>query len=451
MTSTLICNSDGIFTGLPGDAMRTRGAIRIRNGRIAAMGDLDPEPGEEIIDASGCVIYPGLISTHHHLFQSVLKGVRAGINLPLMGWLRSVPHSYWHKVDEEGLYTAARIGLVELLLSGTTTAADHHYVFSDTYRFDPADVIFEVARDLGLRLVFCRGGGTIARPVDGERPIPFEPLDAMIKSIAACAQRFHDAASDSMRRVVFAPTTPPWSVKPAELKVIAAAARALGLRLHSHLSETDDYVAFCLNEFGKRPVHWIAENDWLGPDVWFAHLVHLDEEEIELLVETGTGMSHCPQSNCRLGSGVAPADRIAARGGLVSLAVDGSASNEAGDMISEMHSAWHTHRAAKGAGATTVEEVVRWATVNGARVLGFPDIGVLAPGKLADLAIFNLSSPRYFGLHDPLSGPVAGAGAAYLKMLMVGGRIVVENGVIPGLDLEKLRHDAAAIIKRIAN
>ncbi|HKD25805.1 MAG TPA: amidohydrolase family protein [Xanthobacteraceae bacterium] len=451
MTSTLICNSDGIFTGLPGDAMRTRGAIRIRNGRIAAMGDLDPEPGEEIIDASGCVIYPGLISTHHHLFQSVLKGVRAGINLPLMGWLRSVPHSYWHKVDEEGLYTAARIGLVELLLSGTTTAADHHYVFSDTYRFDPADVIFEVARDLGLRLVFCRGGGTIARPVDGERPIPFEPLDAMIKSIAACAQRFHDAASDSMRRVVFAPTTPPWSVKPAELKVIAAAARALGLRLHSHLSETHDYVAFCLNEFGKRPVHWIAENDWLGPDVWFAHLVHLDEEEIELLVETGTGMSHCPQSNCRLGSGVAPADRIAARGGLVSLAVDGSASNEAGDMISEMHSAWHTHRAAKGAGATTVEEVVRWATVNGARVLGFPDIGVLAPGKLADLAIFNLSSPRYFGLHDPLSGPVAGAGAADLKMLMVGGRIVVENGVIPGLDLEKLRHDAAAIIKRIAN
>jgi len=451
MTSTLICNSDGIFTGLLGDAMRATGAIRILNGRIAAMGDLAPEPGEEIIDASGCVIYPGLISTHHHLFQSVLKGVRAGINLPLMGWLRSVPHSYWHKVHEEELYTAARIGLVELLLSGTTTAADHHYVFSDTYRFDPADVIFEVARDLGLRLVFCRGGGTIRRPVDGEQPIPFEPLDAMIKSIAACAQRFHDAASDSMRRVVFAPTTPPWSVKTDELKVIAAAARALGLRLHSHLSETHDYVAFCLNEFGKRPVHWIAEHDWLGPDVWFAHLVHLDEEEIDLLVETGTGMSHCPQSNCRLGSGVAPADRIAARGGLVSLAVDGSASNEAGDMISEMHSAWHTHRATKGAGATTVEEVVRWATVNGARVLGFPDIGVLAPGKLADLAIFNLQSPRYFGLHDPLSGPVAGAGAADLKILMVGGRIVVENGVIPGLDLEKLRYDAAAIIKRIAN
>ena len=450
MTSTLICNSDGIFTGLPGDAMRTTGAIRVLNGRIAAIGDLASEPGEEIIDASGCVIYPGLVSTHHHLFQSILKGVRAGINLPLMGWLRSVPHSYWHKADEEDLYTAARIGLVELLLSGTTTAADHHYVFSSTYRFDPADVIFEVARELGLRLVFCRGGGTTPRPVDGERPLPFEPLDAMIKSVAACAQRFHDPGQDSMRRVAFAPTTPPWSVKPDELKVIAAAARDLGLRLHSHLSETHDYVEFCLNNFGKRPVHWIAEHDWLGTDVWFAHLVHLDEAEIALLIETGTGMSHCPQSNCRLGSGIAPADRIAARGGMVSLAVDGAASNEAADMISEMHSAWHTHRAAKGAGATTVEEVVRWATVNGARVLGFDDIGVLAPGKLADIAIFNLSSPRYFGLHDPLAGPVTGAGAADLKILMVGGRIVVENGAIPGLDLEKLRRDAASVIARIA-
>jgi len=452
MTTMLIRGAEGIFTGLPGEAMRAVGAIRIRDGRIAAIGALKPAPGERVIDAAGCVIYPGLVSTHHHLFQSILKGVRAGINLPLMGWLRSVPHGYWHKIDEEGLHTAARIGLVELLLSGTTTAADHHYVFSDTYRFDPADVIFEVARDLGLRLVFCRGGATMSRPVEGSDaiPIPVEPLDAMIKSIAACAQRFHDPSPASLRRVVFAPTTPSWSVKPDELKVIAAAARSQGLRLHTHLSETDDYVQFCLARFGKRPIHWIAEHDWLGPDVWFAHLVHVDAEETALLVETGTGMAHCPQSNCRLGSGIAPADRMAAQGGLVSLAVDGAASNESADMISEMNSAWHTHRAAKGASATTVEEVVRWATVNGARVLGFDDIGVLAPGKLADIAVFDLSSPRYFGLHDALAGPVVGAGAADLRLLMVGGRIVVENGAIPGIDIEKLRRDAADVVKRIA-
>jgi cytosine/adenosine deaminase-related metal-dependent hydrolase len=450
-TSLLIRDAIGIFTGLPGDAMRATGAIRIRNGRIAAIGDLAPEPGERTVDASGCVIYPGLVSTHHHLFQSVLKGVHAGINQPLMAWLRSVPHAYWNKVNEEELYTAARVGLVELMLSGTTTAADHHYVFSDAYRFDPAAVIFEAARELGLRLVLCRGGGTVVHErAAAVQPVPVEPLDAMIKSVAACAQRYHDPAPDSMRRVSFAPTTPPWSLKPDELKVVAAAARDLGLPLHSHLSETTDYVTFCLDRFGKRPVHWIADHDWLGPDVWFAHLVHLDAEEIDLLLETGTGMSHCPQSNCRLGSGIAPADLMAARGGAVSLAVDGAASNESADMISEMNSAWHMHRSTKGASAVTVEDVVRWATVNGARVLGFPDIGTLAPGKLADIAVFNLSSPRYFGLHDTLVGPVVGAGAADVKLLMVGGRVVVENGAIPGLDMEKLRRDAAGIIRRIA-
>jgi cytosine/adenosine deaminase-related metal-dependent hydrolase len=202
--------------------MRATGAIRVRDRRIAAMGELAPEPGERIIDAAGCVIYPGLVSTHHHLFQSVLKGVRAGINQPLMGWLRSVPHAYWHKVNEDELYTAARIGLVELMLSGTTTAADHHYVFSDTYRFDPATVIFEVARELGLRLMLCRGGGTtVHERADAVQPVPVEPLDAMIKSVEACAQRFHDPAPDSMRRVAFTDHT----------TVVGEARRAEGHRI----------------------------------------------------------------------------------------------------------------------------------------------------------------------------------------------------------------------------
>src|SRR5271167_3926655 len=239
MTSTLIRGAEGICAGRPGDAMRANGAIRIEGDRIVAIGDLAPEPGERIIDASGCVIYPGLVSTHHHLFQSILKGVRGGINLPLMSWLRAVPHAYWSEIGEEELYVAARIGLVELLLSGTTTAADHHYMFSDAYRFDPADVIFAAARDLGLRLVFCRGGATVFRTFDtpGFRPMPTEPLDAMIKSVEACAQRYHDPSPASTRRVAFAPTTPPWALAVPELKVVADAARRLGLRLHSHMSE----------------------------------------------------------------------------------------------------------------------------------------------------------------------------------------------------------------------
>jgi cytosine/adenosine deaminase-related metal-dependent hydrolase len=272
----------------------------------------------------------------------------------------------------------------------------------------------------------------------------------MIKSVEACAQRYHDPSPASLRRVAFAPTNPPYSVEPGELGEIVAAARRMGLRIHGHLSECAADVDHCLAAYGKRPVEWMADHDWLGPDVWFAHLVHIDDREIDLLIESGTGIAHCPQSNCRLGSGIVPAERMAARGGAVSLAVDGAASNESADMISEMHGAWHVHRAVKGAAAVSVEDVVRWASAGGARVLGYEDIGVLAPGKLADIAIFDLSHPRYCGLHDPLSGPVAAGGAAQLRYLLVGGRVVVENGNIPGLDLARLRHDAAQAVRRLA-
>ena len=452
MTGLLIENATGIFTGLSGAAMRTSGSIRVRDGVIVAMGELPPEPDERRLDARDCVIYPGLISTHHHLFQSVLKGVRSGINLPLAGWLRAVPYTFRSKFDEEALAVAARVGLAEMLLSGTTTVADHHYLFNDSFRFDPAQVIFDVARSLGIRLVLCRGGATRARHFDSDEivPMPTESLDRMLQSVEACAQRFHDTSPGSLTQVALAPTTPTWSLDPGELKEVIAAARRMKLRLHSHLSESHEYVDFCLSVHGKRPVHWLADHDWLGPDVWFAHLVHLDADEVGILANTGTGMAHCPQSNCRLGSGIAPADAMARLGGAVSLGVDGAASNEAADMISEMHSAWHTHRAAKGADAVTAEDVVHWATAGGARVLGLPQIGTLAPGQQADIAIFNLDHPRHFGMHDPMIAPVTCAGSANLRALLIGGRMVVENGVIPGLDIQKLKYDAARVVARMA-
>jgi cytosine/adenosine deaminase-related metal-dependent hydrolase len=452
MTALLIENATGIFTGRPGAAMRTGGSIRIRDGVIVAMGALQAEPDERRLDARDCVIYPGLISTHHHLFQSVLKGVSSGINLPLAGWLRAVPYTFRSKFDEEALAVAARIGLAEMLLSGTTTVADHHYLFNDSFRFDPAQVIFDVARSLGIRLVFCRGGATKARHFDSDEivPMPTESLDRMLQSVEACAQRFHDTSPGSLTQVALAPTTPTWSLDPGELKEVIAAARRMKLRLHSHLSESHEYVDFCLSVHGKRPVHWLADHDWLGPDVWFAHLVHLDADEVGILASTGTGMAHCPQSNCRLGSGIAPADAMARLGGAVSLGVDGAASNESADMISEMHSAWHTHRASKGADAVTAEDVVHWATAGGARVLGLPHIGTLAPGQQADIAIFNLDQPRHFGMHDPMIAPVTCAGSASLRALLIGGRMVVENGVIPGLDIQKLKFDAARVVARMA-
>jgi len=452
MTAWLIENAVGIFTGRSGAGMRTTGSIRVRDGVITAIGALQAEPGETTLDARGCVIYPGLISTHHHLFQSVMKGVKAGLDQPLAGWLRSVPYRLWSKIDEEALAVAARIGLTEMLLSGTTTIADHHYLFSESYRFDPAQVIFEVARSLGIRLVLCRGGATITRRFDNDDfvPMPTETLDHMLKSVEACAQRFHDTSPGSLSQVVLAPTTPTWSIEPGQLKEAIAAARRMKLRLHSHLSESPEYVEFCMAVHGKRPVEWLADHDWLGSDVWFAHLIHLDPNEVRILASTGTGMAHCPQSNCRIGSGIAPADALSRLGGAVSLGVDGAASNESADMISEMHSAWHTHRAVKGPASVSVEDVVHWATAGGARVLGLPKIGTLAPGQQADIAVFTLNEPRHFGMHDPMIAPVTCAGSANLRYLLIGGRIVVENGAIPGLDIQRLRSDAIRVVTRLA-
>jgi cytosine/adenosine deaminase-related metal-dependent hydrolase len=312
-------------------------------------------------------------------------------------------------------------------------------------------VLFDVAARLGQRLVLCRGGATRGRDFDipNTVPMPVEPLDTLLRRVEALAARYHDPGPGAMRRIVLAPTTPPWSLAPAELRVAAAAGRRMGLKLHSHLSETGHYVSFCLETHGQRPVHWLAEHDWLGPDVWFAHLVHIDDSERRVLVETGTGMAHCPQSNCRLGSGIAPADRLDAEGGRVSLAVDGAGSNESCDMLNEMHTAWHIHRATKGAKATRAEDVLRWATAGGADILGYTDLGTIEPGKIADIAVFDVSQPRHAGLHDRLIGPVVSGGNG-AKHVIIGGKITVRNGEIPGLDLQQLIARAQAVVHRLA-
>jgi cytosine/adenosine deaminase-related metal-dependent hydrolase len=252
-----------------------------------------------------------------------------------------------------------------------------------------------------------------------------------------------------MRRVAMAPTNLIWSLEPGHARDLAAGARSLGIRLHSHLSEDPGDVAQCLDRHGLRPVAYAGEIGFLGPDVWFAHLIHLDEAELRLLARSGAGMAHCPQSNSRMGTGVAPAPRLAALGGRVSLGVDGAASNEACDMICEMHAAWRLHRAVGGPGAVTVEEVVGWATAGGAAMLGLEGVGAIAPGMRADLAIFDLSHPRYAGLHDPLAGPLLCAGSAHVRHLLVGGRPVVENGAVPGLDLAELSRAAAQAVERL--
>lgn len=451
MTSFLIHGAEGILTGQLGEAARASGSIRVRDGKITAIGVLIPEPGEEIVDAAGCVVTPGLVNSHHHLFQSVLKSVPEGMNEPLTPWLRLVPYSYWDTLDADVMQAGVTLGMAELALSGVTTIADHHYFYSDRFNFDPSTILCETAQRFGVRFMLGRGGATKARAFDSPDivPLPTESFDAMLRAVEADVSRWHDPDPAAMIKVAFAPTTPTYSLLEGELKEIAQATRAMGVRLHSHLSENQGYVDYTLENYNKRPVHWLAEHDWLGPDVWFAHLVDCDESEVRLLAETGTGMAHCVQANARLGSGVAPADLLHRLGGTVSIGVDGAAANEATDMVSALYATFCAHRITKGVEAVDAETCLHWATAGGAKVLGFENIGTLEVGKDADIALFDLSAPRYLGQHDRLIGPIVAGGQAHIRHSFVKGRPLVVDGALPFLDMDQLSHDCFQAVETI--
>ena len=466
MTDLLIRGADALLTGLRGDDARSQGTdLRVRDGVIAAMGRLQPEAGERVVDAAGCVIYPGWVNTHHHLFQSLLKGIPAGINLALVPWLAAVPVAYRRHFDHEAaLRLAARVGLVELLLSGCTTVCDHQYHYYPGMPFDASAAVFDEADKLGLRFVLARGGQTQPRAMtDGDAPpqVAPETLDAFLASVERDVHRFHQAGPMPMRQVVSAITTPNWSCPADQLKPMAEQARRLGIRMHSHLSETYDYVRWAKDVHGCTPMQFVAEHGWVGSDVWFAHMVHLDDGDLKLCAETKTGIAHCPQSNARLGSGIARIPEALALGIPLGLAVDGAASNEAADMASEAHAAWLVHRADPRAGAArgtqpgglahamTVEDVVHIGTAGGAQMMGLQGVGTLRVGMAADLCVYDLDQPRHFGLVDPAIGPVASGGRPTLKLALVQGRVVVENDAIPGLDLADLRREAQGFVRQL--
>lgn len=468
MNDVLIRHAAAILTGARGDLARAAGPdIRVREGRIVEIGRLRSVASEPVIDATDCVVYPAWVNTHHHLFQSLLKGEPKGLNATLTPWLAATPYRFRAGFDAGRFRLAARIGLVELALSGCGTVADHNYLYYPGMPFDASAILFEEAERLGLRFVLCRGGATVARQLETELPLALRPetLSAYLGDLERLATKYHDPAPDAFRRVVAAPTTPLFSMRPGELSDTVHAARRLGLRLHSHLSETVNYQDAAHEQHGLSPIRFAEEVGLLGPDVWFAHLVKLDAEEIALLGATGTGIAHCPQSNGRLASGIAPVRALEAAGVAVSIGVDGAASNEAADMISEVHAAWLMARARGGQAATavmrggtgeggasdaSVEDVVRWGTSGGAQVLGLTGTGSLAPGMAADIAIYALDrDPRHFGLHDVAVAPVASAGRAQLRALLVGGKLVVEHGEIPGLDMVELGRAARQAVREL--
>jgi cytosine/adenosine deaminase-related metal-dependent hydrolase len=468
--STLIRNAAAIMTGGRGtadDPSRVPGPdIRIVGDTIDAIGALAPRAGETIVDATDCVIYPAWVNTHHHLFQSLLKGDTAGLDATLTPWLAATPYRFRALFDERRFRLAARIGLIELARSGCATVADHNYVYYPGMPFDSSAILFEEAEKLGLRFVLLRGGATQTRQLEADLPTALRPetLDAYVADIERLAARYHDASPRAMRRVVMAPTTVLYSISPREMRETAAVARRLGLRMHSHLSETVGYQDSAYSMYGKAPVAFCGEHDWLGSDVWYAHLVKVDADEIALLAQTGTGVAHCPQSNGRLGSGICPVREMADAGVPVSIGVDGAASNEAADMISEVHMTWLAQRARLGmlaqpayrggsfeggAGAASIAEVIHWGTAGGARVMGLDEVGKVAVGYAADIAVYRLDDPRYFGLHDPAIGPVASGGRPSVAALFSAGKRVVVDDLIEGVDIKELGGDARRVVREL--
>ncbi len=443
--STLLLKNARLLVTMDKERRRiVDGGVFVKGNVIKAVGRTQELPSEadRIIDASGMIVLPGLVNTHHHLYQTLTRALPAVQNVRLFDWLRTL-YPIWAKLTPEAVYVSALVGLAELLLSGCTTTSDHLYIFPNGVTLDDE---IRAACQLGVRFHPCRGSMSLGRSRGGLPPD--ELVEDEEKILADCqrvAEEYHDPSPYSMCRVAIAPCSP-FSVTSDLMRESAALARSYGLRLHTHVAETKDEEEFCLERFGCRPVEYMGRLGWVGEDVWYAHAVHVNEAEIELLAATGTGVAHCPTSNMRLGSGIAPVKEMLEAGVRVGLAVDGSASNDSSHMLAEVRQALLLQRIRDGVGALSAEQALEMATLGGAAVLGREDIGSLEPGKAADFIGIALDRLEYAGaLHDPLAALVFCA-PVKVDLSVINGKIVVEEGRIVDFEVGEIvaRHNRIA-------
>ncbi|KUR71073.1 hydroxydechloroatrazine ethylaminohydrolase [Novosphingobium fuchskuhlense] len=428
MTLTLIRNAaviaamDDAGSEIPG------GAVALKDGVILAVGttaELAPLAGhaDVIIEAAGCVVTPGLINTHHHLYQTLTRAVPGATEASLFGWLKRL-YPIWARYTPDDVFAATQLGLAELALSGCSLSSDHLYLFPNGVTLD--DTI-HAAAGIGLRFHATRGAMSVGESAGGLPPDSLvEREDAILADCIRVIDRFHDAADGAMVRVGVAPCSP-FSVSRELMRDAALLARDKGVMLHTHLAEDADDVAFSLERFGCRPGQYAEELGWTGPDVWHAHCVQLDAQEIDLFARTRTGVAHCPGSNCRLGSGVAPVRRMVDAGVPVGLGVDGSASNDSANLLGEARQAMLLQRVTHGSTAFAAREALKLATRGGAAVLGRTDLGQLVPGKRADVAVWDMADVSSTGAWDLVAGLVL-APPAGVRDLFVEGRPVVRGG-----------------------
>lgn len=446
--ATLLLRNAHLLATMDGDEF-TDGGLFARDGVIEEVGPSSqlPATADEVVDLAGHVVMPGLINTHHHLYQTLTRVLPGAQDAPLFDWLKTL-YPVWGRMTPDHVRVATSLGLAELALTGCTTAADHQYLWPNGSRVDDQ---IEGAEPIGIRFHVSRGSMSLGESDGGLPPDEVvEDEDDILSDSSRVVEQFHDPGPGAMVRVTLAPCSP-FTVTPGLMRRSAELARELGVRLHTHLAETADEQQFCLERFGARPVDYAEELGWQGSDVWYAHAVHVDPSEVEAMARTATGVAHCPSSNMRLASGIAPVRDYLAQGVPVGLAVDGSASNDSSHMLAEARQAMLLSRLAVSPGVgedgpqLTARQALRMATVGGAEVLGRDDIGVLRPGAMADVIAIDLDRPAFAGaLHDPLAALVF-CSVGRVTHSWVGGRRVVESERLVGVDETALVHQHNAL------
>ena len=431
------------------DTVIRSGFVYSENGEIRQIGRRPPGNLRAVrtLSARHLIAVPGLINTHHHLCQTLTRAVPAAANAELFDWLKTL-YPIWARLDEEAMYLAAMVGMAELMLSGCTTTSDHHYLFPRG-QAQLIDAEIEAARKIGIRFHPCRGSMSVSQKDGGLPPDTVVQDEATIlKDSERVIARYHDAKPGSMLRIALAPCSP-FSVSKNLMTETAKLARRHRVRLHTHLAETKSEEEYCQAKFGQRPLEFLEGTGWMADTTWLAHGIHFNEPEVERLGRARVGIAHCPTSNMRLGSGVAPLIALRRSGCPVGLGVDGSASNDSSHMLAEARQALLLTRVANGATAMTVKEALRLATVEGAACLGREGIGSLEVGKRADVALFDLNEIGYSGAGDPLLALLLCA-PTRVHTLVVEGRVVVEGGELRTIDaapyLRRHRRAAAKLL-----
>ena len=442
---TLLVKHADMLVTMDGARRELRDAgLFVEGNRIAAVGPTSELPGsaDEVLDFSGHIVIPGLVNTHHHMFQSLTRAVPAAQNAELFDWLKSL-YRMWAHLTPEMIEVSTLTAMAELLLSGCTTSSDHLYLYPNGSRLD--DSIAAAAR-IGMRFHASRGSMSVSEKDGGLPPDTLvENERAILKDTQRLIETYHDAGRYAMLRIAVAPCSP-FSVSRDLMRESAALARAYGVSLHTHLAENVDDVAYTRERFGMTPAEYAEDLGWLGRDVWHAHCVQLDQAGIARFAHTRTGVAHCPCSNMRLASGIAPIRAMRDAGVPVGLGVDGSASNDGAQMVAEARQAMLLQRVGFGPDAMSAREALELATLGGAAVLGRDDIGALAPGMAADFVAFDLSQPGFAGgLHDPVAALVFCA-PSQAAWSVIDGKVVVREGRLETIELAPLieRHNALA-------